>query len=174
MPKVVVSPFAGTSWLSSWETSPFEGLHLYPLEQLPVRSDAGPLELSVLKVDQRIPGFQLLPPCPNDEGLTSVQWIRVELNSRLQARGRHLRELCARRRDRTKIVHEDAEPSAAVLRYLNIRQSGVERMLTQNAGSKDRVGVPDYEAHRAPADRQLGAIGQGGKRGRAPGSACPE
>ena len=63
-PHIVVSPFAGTSWLSSWETSPFEGLlDLYPLEPLPV-ADPGdrPQELAVLEVDQRIPGFRLLPP----------------------------------------------------------------------------------------------------------------
>ncbi len=68
VPDVVASPFEGTSWLSSWETSPFEGLlDLYPLEQLRVLSRDGPLELAVLEVDQRIPGFQLLPPVKTTE-----------------------------------------------------------------------------------------------------------
>ena len=69
VPQVIVSPFQGTSWLSSWETSPFEGLlDLYLLERRSVTDSEGrPLELGLLEVDQRIPGARLLPPVMTSE-----------------------------------------------------------------------------------------------------------
>jgi hypothetical protein len=35
VPRFILTPFEGTSWLSSWETSPFEGLlDIYPPERV--------------------------------------------------------------------------------------------------------------------------------------------
>jgi Mycobacterial cell wall arabinan synthesis protein len=52
-PALMISPFEGTSWLRTWETSPFEGvLDLYRVRQLTVTSttDPPPPELAVLEV----------------------------------------------------------------------------------------------------------------------------
>lgn len=69
VPNLVLSPFEGTAWLESWETSPFEGLlDLYRLERLEVTgSEDRPQELASLGVDQRVPGFRLLPPVKTEE-----------------------------------------------------------------------------------------------------------
>jgi len=69
VPQIIVSSFEGTTWLSSWETSPFEGLiDLYPLEGLAVTdSEDQRLELALLEVDRPIPGTRLLPPVKTTE-----------------------------------------------------------------------------------------------------------
>jgi hypothetical protein len=64
VPRFILTPFEGTSWLSSWETSPFEGLlDIYPPERMSVAdSPDRPAELAVLEVDARIPGAEIAPP----------------------------------------------------------------------------------------------------------------
>jgi hypothetical protein len=61
VPQVVVAPFAGTSWLEVWETSPFRGLlDLVPLA--PVSQEEPVPDVALLEVDESRPEEQRLAP----------------------------------------------------------------------------------------------------------------